>query len=179
MQLGRHPYRPAHLHYIIKADGFETLITHIFDPDDPYINSDAVFGVKESLLAEFRRTHDPERAKDLRIRWRLLGGRARFRARDRARLDGRRRLQRPVTARRQPTRKLERLVVDQHEHQLCRDEQGAEEPVTSAFGGHRLTSAPRLESFELSRVSPTAEERLFDSGSRDVAVSRYRIQINY
>ncbi|SDO07337.1 intradiol ring-cleavage dioxygenase [Ensifer sp. YR511] len=62
--LGRHPNRPAHLHYIIKADGFETLITHIFDPDDPYINSDAVFGVKESLLAEFKHTHDPHRARD-------------------------------------------------------------------------------------------------------------------
>ena len=61
--LGRHPNRPAHLHYIIKADGFETLITHIFDPDDPYIDSDAVFGVKESLLAEFRRTSDAERSK--------------------------------------------------------------------------------------------------------------------
>ncbi|MBB3541267.1 MULTISPECIES: intradiol ring-cleavage dioxygenase [Rhizobium] len=61
--LGRHPNRPAHLHYIIKADGFETLITHIFDPDDPYIDSDAVFGVKESLLAEFRRTTDAERSK--------------------------------------------------------------------------------------------------------------------
>ncbi|AXS41986.1 intradiol ring-cleavage dioxygenase [Breoghania sp. L-A4] len=63
--LGRHPYRPAHLHYIIKADGFETLTTHIFDPDDPYINSDAVFGVKQSLLAEFKRTSDPERAREL------------------------------------------------------------------------------------------------------------------
>lgn len=63
--LGRHPYRPAHLHYIIKADGFETLTTHIFDPDDPYIHSDAVFGVKESLLAEFRLTDDPARAKQL------------------------------------------------------------------------------------------------------------------
>lgn len=61
--LGRHPYRPAHLHYIIKADGFETLTTHIFDPDDPYINSDAVFGVKESLLAKFDKTNDPARAK--------------------------------------------------------------------------------------------------------------------
>ncbi|MGR6468382.1 intradiol ring-cleavage dioxygenase [Rhizobium sp. PAMB 3182] len=60
--LGRHPYRPAHLHYIITADGYETLTTHIFDPDDPYINSDAVFGVKESLLAEFVMTHDEERA---------------------------------------------------------------------------------------------------------------------
>ncbi len=63
--LGRHPYRPAHLHYIIKAEGFETLTTHIFDPDDPYINSDAVFGVKESLLAEFKRVDDPARAKEL------------------------------------------------------------------------------------------------------------------
>lgn len=64
-ELGRHPYRPAHLHYIIKADGFETLTTHIFDPDDPYIESDAVFGVKESLLAEFRKIEEPARAKEL------------------------------------------------------------------------------------------------------------------
>lgn len=57
--LGRHPYRPAHLHYMIEAPGFETLVTHIFDPADPYIGSDAVFGVKESLLAEFRPVDDP------------------------------------------------------------------------------------------------------------------------
>lgn len=63
--LGRHPYRPAHLHYIIKADGFESLTTHIFDPDDPYIDSDAVFGVKASLLAAFRKVDDPARAKEL------------------------------------------------------------------------------------------------------------------
>lgn len=63
--LGRHPYRPAHLHYIIKADGFETLTTHIFDPDDPYINSDAVFGVKESLLAEFKKIDNSARAREL------------------------------------------------------------------------------------------------------------------
>lgn len=63
--LGRHPYRPAHLHYILKAEGFETLTTHIFDPDDPYINSDAVFGVKESLLAKFKRIDDLSRARKL------------------------------------------------------------------------------------------------------------------
>jgi catechol 1,2-dioxygenase len=51
--LGRHPWRPAHLHYIIAVPGFATLTTHIFDPDDPWIGSDAVFGVKESLLARF------------------------------------------------------------------------------------------------------------------------------
>jgi catechol 1,2-dioxygenase len=59
--LGRHPYRPAHLHYILEAEGFETLITHIFDPDDKYIHSDAVFGVKESLLARFELIDDPDR----------------------------------------------------------------------------------------------------------------------
>ena len=61
--LGRHPYRPAHLHYIISADGYEPLTTHIFDPDDPYINSDAVFGVKKSLLAEFSKVEDPVAAR--------------------------------------------------------------------------------------------------------------------
>ena len=63
--LGRHPYRPAHLHFIIEAEQFSTLTTHIFDPDDPYIDSDAVFGVKKSLLAEFKRVSAPERMREL------------------------------------------------------------------------------------------------------------------
>lgn len=62
--LGRHPFRPAHLHYILEADGYETLVTHIFDPDDAYIHSDAVFGVKESLLAKFDLIEDPKRIAD-------------------------------------------------------------------------------------------------------------------
>lgn len=57
--LGRHPFRPAHLHYIIEAEGYARLVTHIFDPDDPYINSDAVFGVKQSLMAAFTPVDDP------------------------------------------------------------------------------------------------------------------------
>lgn len=57
--LGRHPYRPAHLHYILEAEGHDRLVTHIFDPDDPYIATDAVFGVKESLLATFQWIEDP------------------------------------------------------------------------------------------------------------------------
>jgi hydroxyquinol 1,2-dioxygenase len=61
--LGRHPYRPAHLHYIVEAAGFDSLTTHIFDPDDPYIGSDAVFGVKESLLAVFRKVDDANAAR--------------------------------------------------------------------------------------------------------------------
>ena len=60
-KLDRHPFRPAHLHYIVAKPGYDTLTTHIFDPDDPYINSDAVFGVKESLLAKFEPIEDPAR----------------------------------------------------------------------------------------------------------------------
>jgi catechol 1,2-dioxygenase len=60
-QLGRHPFRPAHLHYIVEASGFEPLVTHIFDPDDDYIHSDAVFGVKESLMAKFEKVEDASR----------------------------------------------------------------------------------------------------------------------
>jgi protocatechuate 3,4-dioxygenase beta subunit len=79
-KLGRHPYRPAHLHYILEAEGYETLVTHIFDPDDPYINSDAVFGVKQSLLATFEWVEDPGRIQKRRDGRALLRGGARFRA---------------------------------------------------------------------------------------------------
>lgn len=54
-QLGRHPYRPAHMHYIVTAEGFKKLVTHIFVGDDPYIGSDTVFGVKQTLIAPFER----------------------------------------------------------------------------------------------------------------------------
>ena len=57
-KLGRHPNRPAHFHYIISKAGYDQLTTHIFDPDDPYIGSDAVFGVKESLMAKFEPIED-------------------------------------------------------------------------------------------------------------------------
>jgi len=50
---GRHPFRPAHVHFRIEAPEFETLVTHVFVAGDPYLESDAVFAVKESLIAEF------------------------------------------------------------------------------------------------------------------------------
>lgn len=53
--LGRHPYRPAHMHYLITADGYQKLVTHVFVGDDPYIESDTVFGVKNTLIAPFER----------------------------------------------------------------------------------------------------------------------------
>ncbi len=43
--------RPAHIHFKIAAPGHETLVTHLFIPGDPWLESDAVFGVKESLIA--------------------------------------------------------------------------------------------------------------------------------
>jgi protocatechuate 3,4-dioxygenase beta subunit len=50
---GRHPMRPAHIHFMISADGYERLITHIFVEGDEYLDSDAVFGVKNSLVTDF------------------------------------------------------------------------------------------------------------------------------
>ena len=55
--MGRHPYRPAHTHLIVAAPGFQKLVTHIFVGEDPYIESDAVFGVKPTLMAPFE-PHD-------------------------------------------------------------------------------------------------------------------------
>ena len=56
--LGRHPNRPAHIHFIVKHTGFEPVTTHIFAPDCAYLDSDPVFGVKQSLVADFRRSND-------------------------------------------------------------------------------------------------------------------------
>jgi hydroxyquinol 1,2-dioxygenase len=50
---GRGPMRPAHLHFKVDAPGYRTLITHIFVAGDPYLDRDAVFGVKNSLIVEF------------------------------------------------------------------------------------------------------------------------------
>jgi len=55
---GRHPWRPAHLHFLIKAPGYETLITHVFRSDDPYLDSDAVFGVRQTLIANWKPQSD-------------------------------------------------------------------------------------------------------------------------
>lgn len=51
---GRHPWRPSHLHYIVKADGFKTLVTEVFPDDDPYLDEDTVFGVREDLVMSYK-----------------------------------------------------------------------------------------------------------------------------
>jgi protocatechuate 3,4-dioxygenase beta subunit len=48
--MGRHPSRPAHIHFMISAPGYRTLVTHLFLDGDKYLGSDAVFGVKPSLI---------------------------------------------------------------------------------------------------------------------------------
>ena len=50
---GRHPFRPAHVHFMIAADGHETLVTHVFAAGDKYLDSDVVFGVKDSIISPF------------------------------------------------------------------------------------------------------------------------------
>lgn len=60
---GRHPWRPAHLHFMIAAPGYERLITHVFRRGGAYLDSDAVFGVRPSLVADWVR-HEPGVAPD-------------------------------------------------------------------------------------------------------------------
>ena len=50
---GRHPWRPSHLHYIIKATGYRTLVTEVFPDDDPYLDQDTVFGVRDDLIMSY------------------------------------------------------------------------------------------------------------------------------
>jgi len=50
---GRHPFRPAHVHFMIAAPGYETLITHVFADGDEYLDSDVVFGVKDSITSPY------------------------------------------------------------------------------------------------------------------------------
>ncbi len=68
---GRHPWRPAHIHMIIRAPGHRTVATHIFDADSEYLTSDAVFAVKPSLLRTFRTrsADDPERPAGIDGDW--------------------------------------------------------------------------------------------------------------
>jgi catechol 1,2-dioxygenase len=68
---GRHPWRPAHVHMIVSAPGYEKVTTHIFDSESSYLDSDAVFAVKPSLLRSFvtRVADDPERPAGVTGEW--------------------------------------------------------------------------------------------------------------
>lgn len=61
--LGRHPWRPAHLHFMIEAPGYERLITHVFRAGGRYLESDAVFGVRPTLIADWVRHEGDDPAR--------------------------------------------------------------------------------------------------------------------
>jgi hydroxyquinol 1,2-dioxygenase len=68
---GRHPWRPAHIHIVVRAPGFRSLTTHIFDADSEYLDDDTVFAVKPSLLRRFeeRAAEDPGRPEGIEEPW--------------------------------------------------------------------------------------------------------------
>ncbi|MEJ6509156.1 MAG: hydroxyquinol 1,2-dioxygenase, partial [Octadecabacter sp.] len=61
---GRTPWRPSHLHFIVQADGLKSLVTEVFANGDPYIDSDAVFGVREDLIMNYVESHDLDALPD-------------------------------------------------------------------------------------------------------------------
>lgn len=65
--LGRHPYRPAHIHFIVSAPGYQAVVTHLFVKDDPYLESDVVFGVKDSLVCEVMQHNDSKKAAEVGV----------------------------------------------------------------------------------------------------------------
>ena len=70
---GRHPYRPAHLHALIFKPGFKVLISQVYDPADPHIDSDVQFGVTRALMGDFIR-HDERHPteRDVAMPWYAL-----------------------------------------------------------------------------------------------------------
>jgi catechol 1,2-dioxygenase len=68
---GRHPWRPAHIHLVVRAPGYVPLTTHVFDRESAYLDSDAVFAVKPSLLRDFvpRAADDPETPSGVEGAW--------------------------------------------------------------------------------------------------------------
>ncbi|MCF2906651.1 hydroxyquinol 1,2-dioxygenase [Octadecabacter sp. CECT 8868] len=61
---GRTPWRPSHLHFIVQVDGYKSLVTEVFSNGDPYLNSDAVFGVREDLIMDYVETTDLDALPD-------------------------------------------------------------------------------------------------------------------
>ncbi|UFZ06981.1 intradiol ring-cleavage dioxygenase [Bradyrhizobium ontarionense] len=59
LQTKRHPMRPAHVHFLVAAEGHEPLVTHVFIAGDDYLDSDVVFGVKDDLIAQVEQRSDP------------------------------------------------------------------------------------------------------------------------
>lgn len=61
---GRDAWRPSHLHFIVVADGYRSLVTEVFPSDDEYLDRDAVFGVREDLIMEYKANSDLDALPD-------------------------------------------------------------------------------------------------------------------
>jgi hydroxyquinol 1,2-dioxygenase len=74
VQTKRHPMRPAHVHFLVNAKGYEPLITHVFMDGDKYLDSDVVFGVKDDLIAKVEPRNDLEMPDGARAngQWHLM-----------------------------------------------------------------------------------------------------------
>ncbi|WP_434666777.1 dioxygenase [Paraburkholderia sp. A3BS-1L] len=64
----RHPFRPAHVHAIVSAPGYRKLVTHLFDAEDTWLDSDVVFAVKSSLIRKFERNESADDAARWQVR---------------------------------------------------------------------------------------------------------------
>src|SRR5258706_13180682 len=64
-EAGPRHMRPAHMHGIVSAPGYQQVITHVFVDGDPYLDGDAVFAVKDSLVAKYKKVNDAAEAKKL------------------------------------------------------------------------------------------------------------------
>ena len=74
VQTNRHPMRPAHVHFLVNAKGYEPLITHVFMDGDKYLDSDVVFGVKDDLIAKVEPRNDLEMPDGIKANgpWHLM-----------------------------------------------------------------------------------------------------------
>ncbi len=68
LAMGRHAWRPAHIHFIVTAEGYRPLTTELYVDDDKYIEEDAVFGVRKSLVVSFKRNDSPKEAAKYNVK---------------------------------------------------------------------------------------------------------------
>jgi hydroxyquinol 1,2-dioxygenase len=71
-KLDRHPYRPAHIHFMVKAKGYKDLITHVFIDGDKYLESDTVFAVKQSLIRKLEKTIDEGKQQSFKLSFDII-----------------------------------------------------------------------------------------------------------
>jgi catechol 1,2-dioxygenase len=65
----RHPYRPAHLHFLLLKPDYKTLITQVFVDDDKFLETDVVFGVTRRLVGDYRKHTEKAPAADVSGEW--------------------------------------------------------------------------------------------------------------